>query len=176
MLYSIKLRPQIKHRYCCDIDLRRKTLLPALTLHLPAKCIIDTGCINTLIPEHIAKICGTKQNLQTSVIVGGRGYITTAYSLDDVNFGGLSIKKMICFAAAYEGDLENCLLLGTNFLANLVVTLRKNENRLDVEEDIFHLVKGREYPYTFFFNKPDLQPVYPDLLETAEEYIPPQSE
>jgi|GEM_PF-1552846 len=168
MLYSVVLHENEVYRYSCNIELRRKTILPSVTVPLPVRCIVDTGCINTLIPERIAKQCGTKQNLHAPVVVGGREYKTTAYSLDDVSFGGLVIKKMICFAASYEGDLKNCLLLGANFLANLVVTLRKNENRIDVEEDVFHLVRGREYPYTFFFNKPGLRAVYPSLLEGSE--------
>jgi hypothetical protein len=151
------------------LDLSRKSKLPLLNLSFPTQCIIDTGCINTLVPLEYAVLCGTRLNLESNIIVGGNEYKAQAYSFSDVKFGELKIKRMIGFAAAYKGDLKNRILIGTNFLSNLKITLRKSANEVIVEEELYPPVKDKTYPYVFYFDLPKCTPTYPEYLEEIQE-------
>ena len=169
MSHFVELDTAILHRYICKIVFINKPalLIPSQTARVP--CIIDTACINTLVPLHIAKVFGTPLNKIDNVVVGAKRYSARLYSFDNVMFGSLKIPKMIGFAAVYEGDIARRVLLGLNFLNNLKITLDRRSDTITFSESIPDFVKHTEYPFTYFFEKPGLKPVYPNLLEEAVE-------
>ena len=154
MLYSVTLNKKALHRLSCFISLQDNEV----------PCIIDTGCTNTLIPMSFAKEHGKRLNKTSTVLVGGRSYKVTAYSFDNVYLGGFHIPKMLAFCADYEDSLKSSVLLGLNVLNNLEFTITRNKGMMSFNENVWDLLADKKYPFTVFFEHPDMKPVYPSLL------------
>jgi len=165
MSHFVELDTVILHRYICNMVFIQKNVPLLISPLLDVPCIVDTACINTLVPLKVAKLCGTPLNKTDEVVVGARRYSARLYYFDDVMFGSLKIRKMVGFASNYEGDISRRVLLGLNFLNNLKITLDRCSNIIAFSESIPNFVKLTKYPFTYFFEKPELRPVYPNLLE-----------
>ena len=122
--------------------------------------IVDTGCINTLVPLSFAKKYGRGYKNKSEITVGGRKYEATAYIFDNVKFGGFPIPKMLAFCAKYEGALRSSVLLGLNVLNHLDLSISRNRGTLAFNVDVWELTEEKKYPFTMYFDGKDLKPKY----------------
>jgi hypothetical protein len=144
-----------------------------LGIHANISCIVDTGCINTLVPLIIAKKYGIPTNIRQGATISKKSYETRAYIFSNVLFGNMKVRKMIGFCADYEGELKETVLIGSNFLANIEYTISRNKNKITFIEDVYMPVRSKEYPYLLFFDNNTPNPVYPNnLLEATGEDLP----
>ena len=155
MSYTLPLSKELPHRIACHIHFRKDK----------AECIIDTACMNTLIPLFLAKKHGRRLNKTHTVVVGGGVYEATAYSFDNITLGGYRIPRLVAFCANYTGILKTNVLLGLNVLNNLRYTISRNQDTFDFDINIWSLVQDKPYPFAMFFDMDDgMKPVYPSLL------------
>jgi len=86
----------------------------------PFDCIIDTGCVNTLVDEKILEIADyIDLGFTQPIKIAGKSTVSKAIVLRKVNFGGLIIDKMLVFAAQLSGTpVVSRMLLGLNTLNN----------------------------------------------------------
>ena len=159
MLYTLPLNREYTHRIACHIHFKTQEV----------QCIVDTGCMNTLVPLQFAQKYGNKLNKSYTVVVGGKIYSSVAYSFDSVTLAGYHIPKLLAFCANYTGALRRSVLLGLNVMNNLKYTISRNQNTLDFEIDLWNSVKDKKYPFTMFFDMNNyMKPVYPGLLVEAD--------
>ena len=98
MSHLVTLNSEILHRYICELTLSNTKKILGISRTTKVQCIIDTACVNTLIPLRFAKVCGTTLNKKAEVTVGAQSYQATAYKFENVSLGRLRISKMIAFA------------------------------------------------------------------------------
>jgi len=158
MSYLVTLSKRVANRYMCDISLGDE-MCPA---------IIDTACSTTLMPLIIANKHGRPTSHKQKVTVGGRTYDATLYRVDNVVIGNFVIERLSVFAAKYEGNLKERVLIGQNILNNINFSISKNASRMKFEIDIWSIAKSKKYPFTLFFNQHGSNPVYdPDLMQES---------
>ena len=172
MSHSVSLHNEILHRYIGDMSLSNTKKVLGIAKNTKVQCIIDTACINTLIPLRYTRVCGVALNKTAEITVGGHSYTATAFKFANVSFGGINIPKLIAFAAEYKGSLSNRILLGLNFLNNLKFTISRAENTMTFEQSFIPSIADKKYPFTVYFEQPDLKPVYPSLLVEGDEIKP----
>ena len=158
MLFSVMFNKTILNRYVCHLffgDGEDNQI----------DCIIDTACSTTLVPLAFAKRHGKPLRHTASVTVAGHKYKATLYQFDNVRLGNWLMPKMVAFAAAYKGNIEESVLLGLNVLNNLEITLTRCGRELFFKYNPWILVKDKPFPCTMFFKDKGSHPVYPnDLL------------
>ena len=155
MSYTLPLNKKFPNRIACDIYFGTDK----------RNCIVDTGCMNTLIPLYLAQKYGRRLNKIHTVVVGGGVYEAVAYSFDNIILGGYRIPKLVAFCADYKGSLTTSVLLGLNLLNNLEYAISRNKHSLSFDVDIWALVEDKKYPFSLFFDMEDgMKPVYPSLL------------
>ena len=155
MLYTLPLNKKFPHRVACDVYFGKDR----------ERCIVDTGCMNTLIPLSVAKDYGRPLNKKYTVAVGGRVYHAVAYVFDNFRLDGFLIPRLVAFCADFEGTLKNNVLLGLNVLNSLEYAISRNRHSLSFDVDIWALVEDKKYPFSLFFDMEDgMKPVYPSLL------------
>ena len=156
MSYILPLNKKFPHRIACYVYFKKGE---------ETACIVDTGCMNTLVPLSVAKKHGKPLNKTHTIAVGGRLYHAQAHSFDNVRLGGLTIPRMVAFCADYEGVLTNSVLLGLNILNSLHYAISRNLHSLSFDVNIWNLVEDKKYPFALFFDIDDgMKPVYPSLL------------
>jgi len=96
----------------------------------PFDCIIDTGCVNTLVDDTILEVADYIDLSFTQPIkIAGMTTVSRAAVLKQVNFGGFIIDKMLVFAAPLTGTpVLNRMLLGLNTLNNWNYEVKRTEN------------------------------------------------
>jgi hypothetical protein len=123
MLYSAKLNKEAPYRVLCSLDFGNRSI----------PCIIDTGCINTLVPLSFAKKYGKAYKNKAEIVVGGR---------------------------KYEGALRSSILLGLNVLNHLDFNVSRNHGTFSFSVDVWELVKDKKFPFTMHFDSKELKPKY----------------
>jgi hypothetical protein len=151
MSYDISLYPLIKSRLQC-IAAMYKQNKPDLKI---INVIIDTGCPNSLIPLHRAKVFGVKTNVVQNVTVGNFSGETTAYIIRRLKFGTLELKNAAMFAGEFQGELRDTILLGLNILNNWSYTVKRYINKIEFDEIITDDIRKTKNPYQAYFSEPD---------------------
>jgi len=102
----------------------------------PFDCIVDTGCVNTLIDDKILEVADYIDLSFTQPIkIAGKSTISNAVILKEVNFGGFIIYNMLVFVAPLAGTpVLNCMLLGLNTLNNWNYEIKRVENVINFSE------------------------------------------
>jgi len=96
----------------------------------PFVCIIDTGCVNTLIDEEIIEVLDyVDLGFTQPIKIAGKSTVSKAVVLKQVDFGGLKIDNMLVFAAPLTGTpVKKRMLLGLNTLNNWNYEVRRTDN------------------------------------------------
>ena len=104
----------------------------------PFFCIVDTGCVNTLIDEKILEVADYIDLEFTQPIkIAGMSTVSKAIVLKQVDFGGFIIDKMLVFVAPLTGTpVQNRMLLGLNTLNNWNYEVKRTENVIDFSESL----------------------------------------
>ena len=122
----------------------------------PFFCIVDTGCVNTLVDEKILEIVDyVDLGFSQPIKIAGKSTTSKAIILKQVNFNGLIIDNMIVFAAPLTGTpVVGRMLLGLNTLNNWNYTVKRTENIIEFTETI-NLPVGAtsKNRYTNYFDK-----------------------
>ena len=82
----------------------------------PFDCIVDTGCVNTLVDEEILEVANyIDLGFTQPIKIAGKSTVSRAVALIQVVFSDLTINNMIVFAAPLTGTpVVNRMLLGLN--------------------------------------------------------------
>jgi len=102
----------------------------------PFDCIVDTGCVNTLIDEDIIEVLDYVDLKFTQPIrIAGLSTISRAIILKQVDFTGFKIDKMLVFAAPLSGTpVRKRMLLGLNTLNNWNYEVKRTDNVIIISE------------------------------------------
>jgi len=102
----------------------------------PFDCIIDTGCVNTLIDEKILEIADhIDLGFSQPIKIAGISTVSRAIILKQVDFAGLIIDKMLVFVAPLTGTpVLNRMLLGLNTLNNWNYEVKRTDNVIIISE------------------------------------------
>jgi len=122
----------------------------------PFFCIVDTGCVNTLVDEKILEITDyIDLNFSQPIKIAGKSTVSKAVVLKHVNFGGLNIDNMIVFAAPLIGTpVVGRMLLGLNTLNNWNYEVKRTDNLIEFSEsNYFPTGTNQKNKYTNYFDK-----------------------
>ena len=122
----------------------------------PFFCIVDTGCVNTLVDEKILEIIDyIDLGFSQPIKIAGKSTISKAIVLKYVVFGGLVINNMIVFAAPLTGmPVVGRMLLGLNTLNNWNYTVKRTDNIIEFSEVInFPIGANQKHKYSNYFDK-----------------------
>jgi len=124
--------------------------------NFPFACIVDTGCVNTLLDEDILEVLDfVDLGFSQPIKIAGKSTVSRAIILNNVDFGGLIIDNMLVFAAPLSGTpAVNRMLLGLNTLNNWNYTVKRTDNIIEFSETI-KLPAGAnpKHKYTNYFDK-----------------------
>ncbi|MCL2016125.1 MAG: aspartyl protease family protein [Defluviitaleaceae bacterium] len=127
-------------RFILDYNISRYVFQLGVGIRLPLiinneeTTIIDTGLRNTTCPLAIAKKYGKKKNHSQQLIIGGRTYTTTLYTLNYTYFGDYLIKNLPVFVGDFKGDLSRNIILGCSVLKNWDFKIKSSTNELFFKE------------------------------------------
>jgi len=99
-------------------------------------CIVDTGCVNTLIDEEIIEVLDYADlNFSQPIRIAGIAVSSRAIVLKQVDFAGLKIDNMLVFAAPLSATpVKKRMLLGLNTLNNWNYKVKRTENVIEFSE------------------------------------------
>jgi len=99
-------------------------------------CIVDTGCVNTLVDEKFLEVADYIDLSFTQPIkIAGMSTVSRAVVLKQVDFGGFIIDKLLVFVAPLNGTpVRNRMLLGLNTLNNWNYEVKRTDNVIDFSE------------------------------------------
>ena len=122
----------------------------------PFDCIVDTGCVNTLIDESIIEVLDyIDLSFSQPIKIAGIAVSSKAIVLKQVDFGGFIINKMLVFAAPLSGTpVKKRMLLGLNTLNNWNYEVKRTDNVIEFTESLI-LPTGASSTskYTNYFDK-----------------------
>jgi len=122
----------------------------------PFFCIVDTGCVNTLVDEKILEIIDyVDLGFSQPIKIAGKSTVSRAVILKQVNFGGHNIDNMIVFAAPLTGTpVVGRMLLGLNTLNNWNYTVKRTENIIEFIETLnLPVGANQKNKYANYFDK-----------------------
>ena len=122
----------------------------------PFDCIIDTGCINTLVDEKILEVADyIDLGFTQQIKIASKSTISKAVVLKQVDFGGFVVDKMLVFAAQLsETPVINRMLLGLNTLNNWNYEVKRVENTFNfLESPILPIGANTKNKYVNYFDK-----------------------
>ncbi|MDR2571313.1 MAG: hypothetical protein LBD23_13640 [Oscillospiraceae bacterium] len=122
----------------------------------PFDCIVDTGCVNTLVDEKILEVADhIDLGFTQPIKIAGMSTISKATVLKQVDFGGLLIDKMLVFVAPLTGTpVLNRMLLGLNTLNNWNYKVKRADNVIEFSESLILPVGANsKNKYTNYFDK-----------------------
>ena len=99
-------------------------------------CILDTGCVNTLVDDKILEVADhIDLGFTQPIKIAGMSTVSKAVVLKQVVFGGFVINKMLVFVAPLTGTpVLNRMLLGLNTLNNWNYEVRRTDNVINFSE------------------------------------------
>jgi len=118
----------------------------------PVSVILDTGCVNTLIPIKYAEVYGKNLNRIRQVHLFGQVFNAKVYSIRKCKFGTLEIEYVTMLADNFGYDLKDTVLLGMNTINNWLPVPDRTENKLFVEEKFPPQIPCAKFPYSNYFN------------------------
>jgi len=122
----------------------------------PFDCIVDTGCVNTLIDEEILAVADYFDiGFSQPIKIAGTSTVSKAVVLKKVDFGGLVIDNMLVFVAPLiETPVFNRMLLGLNTLNNWNYNVKRTENVIEFSEsNILPVGANLKNKYINYFDK-----------------------
>jgi len=130
-MYTLDLDSSYKHRLLAEIHVAGKYDKPYCI-----DCIIDTGCINTLIDETVLRNTKhTELGFSRTTHLAGKSFSANAVVLLQVDFGGLKADKVIVFAAPLVGTpVYGRMLLGLNTMNNWIYTVKRTSHVIEFSE------------------------------------------
>ena len=151
MSYEIELLPSIQSRLRCTAEIYKRNFFNPSVINV----IVDTGCPNTLIPLHRAKIFGVKTEIKQTITVGNFSGETTAYIIRRIQFGTVELRSVVMFAAEFKRELQDTILLGLNIMNNWNYTVKRNVNKIELDEVFDDDTRNSKYPYQRYFSGPE---------------------
>jgi len=122
----------------------------------PFVCIVDTGCVNTLVDEDLLEVIDyIDLGFTQPIKIAGKSTVSRATILKQVDFGGLKINNMLVFSAPLSGTpAVNRMLLGLNTLNNWNYEIKRSENIIEFSESTtLPLGTSSKNSYTNYFDK-----------------------
>ena len=117
------------------------------------EAIIDSGCINTLLPLRVAhKSGGIALPLKKQINIAGNSREANAYIIPKFEFGGYVFTHVFVFAADYQKELKNRMLLGLNVLNNLRYTVDRAAGQFEFVELLPESLARKDFPYRNYFD------------------------
>jgi len=149
-MYTLRLDSSYKHRLLTEVYSSGSAGKPYLM-----DCIIDTGCVNTLVDEsQLVHLKFTDLNFYQAIKIASKSISGKAVILEQVDFGGLKVNNILVFAAPLVGTpVVNRMLLGLSTLNNWYYNVKKPINVIEFEESqILPLGAGIKNKYTNYFD------------------------
>ena len=115
--------------------------------------IVDSGCANTLLPLWAAKRCGgLALPLKRVVNIAGNSREAQAYIIPKFDFGGYTASDVFVYAAGFQRELKNRMLLGLNVLNNLRHTIDRAKGQFEFIECLPDSIPNKSFPYLNYFD------------------------
>jgi len=122
----------------------------------PFDCIIDTGCVNTLVDEKVLAFTDyIDLGFTQPIKIAGKSTVSRAVILKQVDFAGFKVDNMFVFAAHLFGTpVLNRMLLGLNTLNNWNYKIKRTDNIIEFSESLtFPKGSSSKNRYTNYFDK-----------------------
>jgi len=115
--------------------------------------IVDSGCVNTLLPLWIAIECqGIALPMKRRISIAGNSREAQAYIIPKFEIAGYTFYNVFVYAAEFEKELENRMLLGLNVLNNLRHTTDCAKKQFEFIECIPESIPNKSFPYRNYFD------------------------
>lgn len=115
--------------------------------------IVDSGCVNTLLPLWVAMVCqGIALLMKRRISIAGNSREAQAYIIPKFEIGGYTFSNVFVFAAEFEKELEARMLLGLNVLNNLRHTTDRAKEQFEFIECIPNSIPNKSFPYRNYFD------------------------
>ena len=115
--------------------------------------IVDSGCANTLLPLKVAQRCGgIALPLKKAVNIAGNSREAQAYIIPKFEFGGFVFTNVFVFAAEFQKELRNRMLLGLNVLNNLRYMVDRDAGNFEFIERLPKSLPRNDVPYRNYFD------------------------
>jgi len=148
-LTTMELLRSFEHRYKFRVQIYnlQNGIFETVTVFL------DTGCINTMIPKHLADVAGRSLGFNMTYKLGGRVIEAEAYSIDKIMVGDVLLERVVAFAGEYPGDYGEDIILGANVINNWEMLINKRAHTFQFREDPPENLPNRTYIYQNYFNR-----------------------
>jgi hypothetical protein len=115
--------------------------------------IVDSGCANTLLPLKFARRCGgIALPLKKTVNIAGNSREAQAYIIPKLEIGGFVFTNIFVFAAEFQRELSERMLLGLNVLNNLRYTVDRDAGEFEFAERLPKSLAQNNFPYRNYFD------------------------
>jgi hypothetical protein len=115
--------------------------------------IVDSGCVNTLLPLWVAMKCqAIALPMKRRINIAGNSREAQAYIIPKFEIGGYTFSNVFVFAAEFEKELKNRMLLGLNVLNNLRHTTDRAKEQFEFIECIPNSIPNKSFPYRNYFD------------------------
>jgi predicted aspartyl protease len=117
------------------------------------EAIVDSGCANTLLPLWAAKRCGgIALPLKRAINIAGNSREAQAYIIPKFEFGGYIASDVFVYAAGFQEELKDRMLLGLNVLNNLRHTIDRAKGQFEFTECVPDWIPNKAFPYRNYFD------------------------
>jgi hypothetical protein len=117
-----------------------------------ATIFLDSGCFNTMIPKHLARMAGQSLGFKMTYSIGGRIIEAEAFSIDKMLIGGFLLERIVAFAGDYPGEYEDDIILGANVINNWEMLINKRARTFQFREDPPESLPNKAHIYQNYFN------------------------
>ena len=115
--------------------------------------IVDSGCVNTLLPLWVAIECqGLALPMKRRINIAGNSRVAQAYIIPKFEIGGYIFTNIFVYAAEFEKELEDRMLLGLNVLNNLRHTIDRSKGQFEFIECLPDSIPNKSFPYRNYFD------------------------
>jgi hypothetical protein len=150
-MYSLNLDSSYQYRLLTEVYADGAADKP-----YPMGCIVDTGCVNTLIDDvALGHVKYTDLGFSQAIRIAGKSVSGRALVLARVDFGGLKADRVLVFAAPLVGTpVANRMLLGLSTLNNWDYKVKRAADVIEfTEAHDLPVGAGTKNRYTNYFDE-----------------------